>query len=72
MLVPTVLILAQNRDYIIILEELDQATLEVLFAHTRQLRRGNLFIEDRKRESRPELVWVRNNRSRSRSLGLRG
>ena len=59
----------QDRDYIIILQELDTRETDLLFEHTRKLRRGGttLLIEDRgrDRDGRPEYAFVRK-RSKSR------
>lgn len=54
-----------DRDFIIILQEMDENETNVLFAHTRRLReRTTLTIEARKGD-KPEYAWVRR-RSKSR------
>ncbi|KAK7532620.1 hypothetical protein IWX46DRAFT_353164 [Phyllosticta citricarpa] len=57
-----------DSDYIIILKEMDHRETEVLFEHTKSLRRRTtLTIEERPRASgKPELMWVRR-RGRSKS-----
>ncbi|KAK8250385.1 hypothetical protein HDK77DRAFT_178838 [Phyllosticta capitalensis] len=57
-----------DSDYIIILKEIDHNETEVLFEHTKSLRRRTtLRIEERPRASgKPELMWVRR-RGRSKS-----
>ncbi|KAK8252059.1 hypothetical protein IWZ00DRAFT_262030 [Phyllosticta capitalensis] len=57
-----------DSDYIIILKEMDHNETEVLFEHTKSLRRRTtLRIEERPRASgKPELMWVRR-RGRSKS-----
>jgi hypothetical protein len=59
-----------DRDYVIILQEMSTAETDILFEHTRRLRKPaqQLFIEARGKEKDPKLVWVRKPaRSRSRS-----
>ncbi|KAK5016993.1 hypothetical protein BJ546DRAFT_92562 [Cryomyces antarcticus] len=55
-----------DRDYIIILREMDKHQTEVLFEHTRRLRKGALLVEPKK--AKPEYAWVRK-RERSKSKG---
>jgi hypothetical protein len=59
-----------DRDYIIILREMDKYETDVLFEHTRRLRSGKLLLEAPKKEK--EYAWVRKrDRSRSRvKLGI--
>jgi hypothetical protein len=59
-----------DRDFIIILREMDQRETDVLFEHTRSLRgrtSTRLMIEERREKGKkPEYAWVRH-KSRSRS-----
>ncbi|OCK85957.1 hypothetical protein K432DRAFT_399833 [Lepidopterella palustris CBS 459.81] len=51
-----------DRDYIIILREMDPKETDILFEHTRRLRtRGTsrLLIEERTHHDKPEYAWVR-------------
>lgn len=57
-----------EKDYIIILREMDQDMTDVLFEHTKRHRSSQLFIEDRGRKNDPQYAWVRKkSKSRSRS-----
>jgi len=63
--------LQHNRDYIIILRELDKYETEVLFEHTKRLRSGKLLIEAPKKEK--EYAWYRKrdrSTSRVRKVGI--
>ncbi|KXL46255.1 hypothetical protein M433DRAFT_153764 [Acidomyces richmondensis BFW] len=60
-----------NRDYIIILRELDKYETEVLFEHTKRLRSGKLLIEAPKKEK--EYAWYHKrdrSTSRVRKVGI--
>ncbi|KAJ9626528.1 hypothetical protein H2203_004161 [Taxawa tesnikishii (nom. ined.)] len=57
-----------NPDYIIILREMDKYETEVLFEHTRRLRKGRLLIEEPSKKKKNEYAFVRR-RSRSKSTG---
>jgi len=48
---------------------MDKAETDILFEHTRRLRKGKLLIEAPKKEKR-EFAWVRK-RDRSKSTGRR-
>lgn len=57
-----------EKDYIIILQEMDSSMTDVLFEHTKRHRSSQLFIEDRGRKNDPQFAWVRKkSKSRSRS-----
>jgi len=60
----------------IILEELDKEQTDILFEHTRRLRRRNpqLLIEGtgRGRKEKPEYAWIRKKKSPSRSRSRHG
>ncbi|KAF2089060.1 hypothetical protein K490DRAFT_64269 [Saccharata proteae CBS 121410] len=62
-----------DTDYIVILREMDQKETDILFEHTRSLRRRmvpRLTIEERRDRDRPEYAWVRR-RAHSKSPARR-
>lgn len=61
-----------DRDYIIVLREMDKYETEVLFEHTRRLRSGKLLIEGPKEKDK-QYAWFRKrdrSTSRVRKVGI--
>jgi len=56
-----------NEDYIIILQEMSEEDTDLLFEHTRRLRKGKLLLEPAKRDNKG-MAWVRR---RDKSVGRR-
>ena len=60
-----------DRNYIIILREMDKYETEVLFEHTKRLRGGKLLLEPPKKEK--DFAWYRKrdrSSSRVRKVGI--